>query len=174
MAWTVRAYTQLAPNVEVHIVQENIPLDAARNVQAERFLASKCSHLFLLDADCNPQDETIQKLLAWELPFISAPHPTRKGADRIIMALVRNSEGYTPHLPALGLQMVDAVGGSGILMERRVLECYGPPWFRTLYDERGGLDKTEDFWVCERAKEHGFQVWADFSLVQQHIREVPV
>ena len=174
MEWALRAFVELAPDVEVHIVSENVPLEAARNMQAQRFLASSCTHLFLLDSDCVPQPGTVQKLLAYDLPIVAAPHPTRKGADRVLMALVRSNGHYDTHLPTLGLQRVDAVGGSGLLIERSVMEEYGPPWFRCEYDEQGQLHRSEDFWFCERAKERGHEVWADYGLVQQHIREVAV
>ena len=174
MDWTLRAFVELAPDVEVHIVSENVPLEAARNMQAQRFLASPCTHLFLLDADCVPQQGTIQKLLAYGLPIVAAPHPTRKGAERVLMALVRNNGHYAEHLPRLGLPRVDAVGGSGLLIERAVMEEYGPPWFRCEYDEKGQLHRSEDFWFCERAKGRGREVWADYGLVQQHIKEVAV
>ncbi len=174
MEWTLRAFVELAPDVEVHIVSENVPLEHARNVQAQRFLASRCTHLFLLDSDCVPQPGTIQKLLAYELPIVAAPHPTRKGADRLVMALVRSNGHYESHLPTLGLQRVDAVGGSGLLIRRDVFEEYGPPWFRCEYDESGFLHRSEDFVFCERAKERGREVWADYGLVQQHIKEVAI
>ena len=174
MEWTLRAFVELAPDVRVDIVSENVPLEHCRNIQAQRFLASDCTHLFLLDADCVPQQGTIQKLLSYELPIVAAPHPTRKGAERLVMALVRSNGHYASHLPTLGLQKVDAVGGSGLLIERSVMEEYGPPWFRCEYDERGFLHRSEDFWFCERAIERGHEVWADYGLVQQHIREVAV
>jgi hypothetical protein len=174
MEWTLRAFVELAPDVQVDIVSENVPLEHARNLQAQRFLASPSTHLFLLDADCVPQAGTIQKLLAYELPVVAAPHPTLKGAERVVMALTRNNGHYEAYTPPLGLQKVDAVGGSGLLIERRVLESYGPPYFRCEYDDQGMLYRSEDFWFCERVKEQGFDVWCDFSLEQQHIKEVAV
>ncbi len=170
--WTLRAFVELAPDVEVHIVNENAPLEHARNVQAQRFLASECSHLFLLDSDCVPKQGTIQRLLAHELPIVAAPHPTRKGAERVLMALVRSNGHYKEHLPRQGLQMVDAVGGSGLLIERSVFEKLPRPWFRCLYDDDGLLHRTEDFYFCEQAKAAGYDVWADYALEQQHIRAV--
>ncbi len=87
MDWTLRAFVELAPDVEVHIVSENVPLEAARNMQAQRFLASPCTHLFLLDADCVPQQGTIQKLLAYGLPIVAAPHPTRAWTPHVRQCL---------------------------------------------------------------------------------------
>ena len=174
MEWTLRAFVDLAPNVEVQIVNDNVPLEGARNIQAQRFLASKCSHLFLLDADCVPQPGTIQRLLTHDLPIVSAPHPTRKGQDRVLMALVSSNGDYKEHLPRLGLQMVDAVGGSGLLIARSVFEKLPRPWFRCLYDDDGLLHRTEDFYFCEQAKKSGYKIWADYAIVQEHIRPVSI
>lgn len=175
MEWTLRAFVELAPNVEVHLVVDGAPLQHVRNVQTQRFLASKCSHLFLLDADCVPKPGTIQQLLSHGLPIVSAPHPTRKGSDRVLMALVKSDDGsYKEHLPRQGLQMVDAVGGSGLLITRSVFETLPRPWFRCLYDDDGLLFRSEDFYFCEQAKKCGYDIWADFELVQQHIRAVSV
>ena len=49
--WLLRAFVELAPGVEVQIVNDDRPLQHARNVQAQRFLASACTHLFFLDSD---------------------------------------------------------------------------------------------------------------------------
>ena len=174
MEWTLRAFVALAPDVQVDIVSGPFPLEHARNVQAQRFLASPSTHLFLLDSDCVPQEGTVQKLLAYELPIVAAPHATVIKGEVGVMAVERRNGHYVQHRPMTGLQKVDAVGGSGLLIERRVLESYGPPWFRCEYDSGGMLSKSEDFWFCERVREHGFEVWADFGLVQQHIKEVAV
>jgi len=174
MEWTLRAFVELAPEVEVQIVNEGLPLEHVRNVQAQRFLATKCSHLFLLDADCVPVQGTIQRLLSHDLPIVSAPHPTLKGPDRVLMALTASNGAYTEHRPQQGLQMVDAVGSSGLLIERSVFEKLPRPWFRCQYDEDGLLYRTEDFYFCERAKEHGYDIWADYELVQAHIKAMAV
>ncbi len=172
--WLLRAFVELAPNVEVQIVIESRPLQHARNVQAQRFLDSNCTHLFLLDSDCVPKQGTIQRLLAYGLPIVAAPHATTIKGEAGVMAVDRRNGSYVQHLPIKGLQKVDAVGGSGLLIERRVLEEYGPPWFVCEYDERGLLSKSEDFWFCEQAKGRGHDIWADCELVQAHIKEVMV
>ena len=174
MEWVLRTFVELAPHVEVYLVNDGAPLQHVRNVQVQRFLASKCSHLFLLDADCVPKQGTIQRLLSYELPITSAPHPTLKGDDRVLMALTASEGSYKEHLPQQGLQMVDAVGGSGLLVARSVFEALPRPWFRCLYDDDGLLRRTEDFYFCEQAKEHGYEIWADYELVQTHIKEMAV
>jgi len=164
----MQAFVQLAPNVEIIPAITSLPLEHARNEQVQRFLASKCTHLFLLDSDCVPQDRTIQKLLAYDMPIIAAPHPTRKGDEIGLMVLDRQGESYVQHRPLTGLQGPDVVVGcAGLLIRRDVLEALGP--FRCWYDERGKLVKSEDFDFCDKAHDAGYEVWAQCDLAQQHI-----
>lgn len=167
--WRLRAFVQLAPEVEVHSIITPKPLEHARNEQALRFLASTCTHLFLLDADCVPQEGTIQKLVAYDLPIIAAPHPTLVRGEVGLMVLDRaEGRGYVQHRPFTGLQKVDAVGAAGLLIRRDVLESLVRPWFRCLYNEDGLLALSEDFYFCEQAIGAGFEIWAQCDLVQQH------
>ena len=167
--WLLRAFVQLAPQVEVQIVTDPRPLEHARNLQVHRFLATDCTHLFLLDSDCVPQNRTVQRLLSWQMPVVAAPHPTMKGAEVGLMVLDRAGDDYVQHSPWTGLQEVDAVGTAGLLVERTVFARFGPPWFHCVYDTGGLLMKSEDFWFCDRAVEAGLQIWADCDLAQTHM-----
>lgn len=168
--WRLRAFTQLAPNVEIHTVITPKPLEHARNEQVHRFLASSCTDLFLLDADCVPQGQTIQRLLAYDLPIIAAPHPTMVKDEVGLMVVDRVEGGYAQHYPLRSLQGPDVVvGGSGLLIRRIVFEKLAPPWFKCLYDGQGLLAKSEDFYFCDKAHKAGYEIWADCDLPQQHM-----
>lgn len=174
--WRLRAFARLAPNVVVQSVVTHRPLCHARNEQVLRFLATDCTHIFLLDSDCVPQEQAIQKLLAYDLPIVSSPHPSIVKGELGLMVLDRNpdGEGYVQHRPMTGLQRVDAVGGAGLLITRGVLEKIGSPWFMFLYDERGLLVKSGDFYFCEKAVRAGYEIWAQCDLAQVHLSEVPI
>ena len=169
VGWLLRTFVRLAPEVDVHIVNDPRPLEHARNTQVGRFLVSTCTHLFLLDSDCIPQIGTIQRLLAHRLPIVAAPHPTRKGREVGLMVLDRIGDVYVQHRPWTGMQSVDAVGTAGMLIERSVFESFGPPWFHCLYSEAGLLTKSEDFWFCDRVRELDYTILADCSLAQSHM-----
>ncbi len=167
--WLLRTFVQLAPKVEVQIVNDARPLEHARNEQVHRFLASECTHLFLLDSDCVPQNGTIQNLLTLQRPVAAAPHPTQKGTEIGLMILDKEGDAYVQHRPWTGLQKVDAVGTAGLLIAREVFDKFGPPWFRCEYNSAGLLVKSEDFWFCDRVVETGLEIWADCNLAQNHM-----
>jgi hypothetical protein len=170
--WLLRAFVQLAPEVEVQIIANSMPLQHARCEQVQRFLATRCTHLFLLDSDCVPQEQTLQKLLAYDLDIVSAPHPAVKGKELGLMVLDRKEDGsgYVQHHPLEGLQGPDVVVGcAGLLIKRSVFDAVNDPWFACRYNEQGFLIRTEDFDFCDRAHAAGFAVWADCNLAQNHL-----
>lgn len=167
MMWALRAFSQLAPHAVVYAEPHPQTLQHVRSLHRVYFLQSQCTHMFILDSDCVPQDRTIQQLLAYDLPFISAPHMTVRGSEVGMMVLDRAKESYVQHHPTEGLQGPDVVVGcAGMLLRRDVLEKVGPFFCR--YNEEGKLTKTEDFDYCDRAHALGYEVWAACDLVQQH------
>jgi GT2 family glycosyltransferase len=175
--WLLRTFVDIAPNVEVHIIDDPRPLQHARCLQVQRFLASECTHLFLLDSDCVPKFDTIKRLLAHKLPIVSAPHPALKGDEFGFMVLDRNPNGpgYIQHTNLDGLQGPDVVVGcAGMMIHRDVFKTISTPWFACEYDENGFITKTEDFYFCEKAHASGIGVWADCTLFQRHYINVMV
>ncbi len=169
--WRLRAFVQLCPDVEIHTVITSLPLQHARNEQVRRFLETKCTHLFLLDADCLPQEGTIQQLLAYDLPIISAPHSTIVKGERGLMVVDPSPDrkSYVQHYPLERLQGPRVrVGCGGLLIRRDVFEKLSPPWFVCQYDEKGLLTLSEDFYFCERALASGYEIWAQCDLWQKH------
>ena len=175
--WLLQAFVQLAPDVEVQIVANSMPLQHARCEQVVKFLATKCTHLFLLDSDCVPKMGTLQKLLAYDLDIVSAPHPAIKGTEIGLMVLDRKEDdsGYVQHYPLEGLQGPDVVVGcAGLLIKRSVFEIVKDPWFTCCYNQQGFITATEDFDFCDRAHAAGIHVWADCDLVQSHLVQLEI
>ena len=63
------------------------------------------------------------------------------------------------------LTQVDAVGMGCCLIDTRIFNALGHPWFR--YGER--MDEPpEDIYFCQRAREHGFKVWVHGDVIFDH------
>jgi hypothetical protein len=60
---------------------------------------------------------------------------------------------------------VEAAGSAGMLVDQKVLDALGEPWF---YSTAGSM-VNEDVEFCRRAREAGFQVWCDPRLSMGHI-----
>jgi len=167
--WARKTQLQMGPaKVDVDDILIVGPTDVVRNTQIRRFLSSPFEFLFLLDSDLIPKPGTLQKLLAYDLPFVSAPGITLKNNKPIVMCLDKVGKyRYRQHSPLEGLQKCDAVGSAGMLIHRDVCEKLKPPWFHTLYNEdRTKVLLGQDFHFCEKLAEAGIEVWADCDLIQ--------
>jgi len=170
--WRGREVISLLQNPDVGVAWDTVitrkPLQHARNMQVWRFMDTDCTHLFLLDSDCVPQPGTVAKLLAYDMPIISAPHECTINGEKGLMVVDKTPDGYVQHHPLEGLQQADAVGCGGLLIAREVFEMLGQPWFRCRYDGQGLLVSSEDFDFCERAIDAGYEIWVQCDLWQEH------
>lgn len=163
------------------IRSEGFPVDAARNDVVRTFLASECDALLFLDADMRHPPDLPERLLAHQVPIVTAlyfmrrwpfqatamvDHPTTPGLNR-----------YQAVHIGRGLQPI-AVGGAGaLLIQRDVLEqmrtVYGDEWFRYQRDPKPPYDLTvsEDFWFYQHAAGLGFQAFCDFDTVCAHLMQ---
>ena len=167
--WLLRTFSQLRENCYIDFITDKKGIQDARNRQVVNFLQTDCTYLYTLDSDCVPQNNTIEKLLAYDLDIISSPHACMINGEGGVMAVDKVKDGYIQHKPMEGLQEVDAVGGSGMLIKREVFNNIDKPCFKSLHNEDGYLMLTEDFYFCENLKRNGYKIYADFNLVQSHV-----
>lgn len=158
------------------------PVDHTRNNQVSEFLKTNGTHIFLLDSDCEPEPQTIQKLLAYDLDIVASVAPGLVEGGVVFTAAMKDHEAgpnkfkmhkvKSPDVPS-GLNEVDACGATGVLIKRHVLETIPYPWFKVLYRNDGsGVEMGEDFFFCTKAKQYGFKVWADFDIRQKHYKTI--
>jgi hypothetical protein len=169
-------------NVGLQVIISPFPVDHTRNNQVKSFLETKATHMFLLDSDCEPEPETIVKLLEHDKDIVNSVCPGYVDGEVVYTSgwkLTEAGKGkfkmLTPtaaDLPS-GLVEIDACGATGVLIKRHVFETIPYPWFKILYRVDGsGIEMGEDFFFCTKAKQFGFQLYSDFSLVQKHYKTV--
>ena len=181
----VQDTSKLRYSVGVHIIFSHyIPmLEVQRNTQVWDFLDnSEYTHLFLLDSDCVPAEGTIEKLLDYDLDIVASAAPIMIAGSPYLTILVPNTDKEYPehkfrmlevnNVDAHGLQKVESVGATGVLIKRKVLKTMDYPWFKAVYNDRGECETAEDYFFCIKAKEAGFEVWADFDLRQKHYKKM--
>ena len=161
--------------VDIDIVRSFMPIDANRNLQVERFLASEHSHIFFLDSDAVPPRSALWVLLDADKDVILAPNLIFDHGPRHVEYMVYDDpwpeEGrISVHNPTAGVEKIHGSGMSGLLVHRKVLEKLPPPWFRFTYGDDGKILIGEDVMFYRNVRDAGFDVWCDYSLVQQHYK----
>lgn len=169
-------------NVEITLPQGIIPIDNARNWCVADFM-KKSNHeddrLLFIDSDIIPQKGTVEKLLSHDKDIVGTLCLVIKVNDKtgvptpVPMALRLNEKKeYKVFFDGKGLTEVDATGSGCVMIKRKVFQKLQGRFYQFLHDGIGNLEQVEDFGFCEKAKENGFKIFVDYSLLSGHKKEI--
>jgi len=174
------------------------PLEKAFNELHRRFIASDCSHAFVVNSDEMPPAGALQRLLEHDKDIVSCVAPKWDEKVGPLPVACRQSGDVFHYVNDGGLQRVDRCGFSGVLIKREVMEAIPVGTFEyteTAQCACGWIDHlARDVDVCPKcgtdlavdgtyfispefkfedvAREMGFEVWVDFDLQMHHFVEV--
>ena len=149
----------------------------ARNALVEAALQVDADYLFMLDDDHvldwrnsqSPSDayDIIRKLVAHKKPIVGALYYHRGGACLPVLMKEGKDGGYyymRDDEITGGLQEVAVQGGGCMLIDMNVFSRIASPWFEPEF--KYGTDVQ----ICQKAKEQGYSVWCDTSIVIGHVK----
>jgi hypothetical protein len=165
------------PNVE-------FPVDGNRNHIINDFLAGDYDYLLFMDSD-NPCSHNPLTLVKHDLDIVACPTPVydaRKFRDNDARIPFGWNVYRTDEATGLfkqteerdGIVEIDAAGTGCMLIARRVLEKVHAdrPCFQRGWGADGRQARGSDVHFCVRAKEHGFKVWAAWTHMCHHYKEI--
>ena len=170
-------YTQTAQILPIIMMGQD-PAQA-RNQMAAAFMEQKIDGrqveaMLFVDSDMLFPPSTLDRLFAHDLDIVAADYRQRAHPfGKIGWPL----EGLTD--PPGGLVERVALGLGVMMIRRRVFETVPRPWFARIYSGETQANAgvmTEDYYLCLKAREHGFKVWCDLDITKEvmHIGEQPV
>jgi hypothetical protein len=156
-------------------------VEEARNIIHNIFLEkSKVPYLLMLDSDCLPPPDLIERLLADDKPVVGGWYRKKekfavKDLDGnikiyqrpVVYDFSRHDEEkdhyyYSQRLePGTGLEKVDAMGAGCWLIKREVIEAVGPSPFSL-------SGSGEDMCFCRAVYKAGYEVWVDWDIPVAH------
>jgi hypothetical protein len=156
-------------------------VEEARNIIHNIFLEkSKVPYLLMLDSDCLPPPDLIERLLADDKPVVGGwyrkkekfPVKDLDGSVKIYQRPVvydfsrydaeKKRYFYNQRLePGQGLERVDAMGAGCWLIKREVIEAIGPSPFSL-------SESGEDMCFCRAVYKAGYSVWCDWDISVGH------
>ncbi len=145
------------------------PIVNNRNTIVQKFLATDCDYLMMIDADIIPPPNALN-LADFDKDIITPLMFVKQKGMLIPLFLKRNKDGIydaADYLGKVGLQEVDATGTGCIVIKREVLEKMKHP-FENKYDEDGIKILGNDFYFCQKAKKLGFKIYVHLDYVASH------
>lgn len=153
-----------------------VPCEKARNHIVETFLSSDCTHVFMVDADTIPPDDAIDRLLKLDTDIATGITPivNNDGVTSNIFVTTEEEGKPLSMLEATkkkDLFEITGVGMACVLIKREVFEklkkpVYAGVWFQNSKFVEG------DIHFCGNAKEAGFKIMCDPTIVCHHVKQI--
>jgi hypothetical protein len=163
------------------VMFNNSMISKARSLLAEQFMESDCEYLLSIDADIEFPPNAVDRLIRDDKDIIAAPYAEKRYPSTWALAFNENRPEFVT-----GVLPVFYVATGFTLVKRRVIEALREPelrfflapeekYYHHLYQplvkelEPGkNICLSEDFAFCQRAREHGFEIHADFDIPLKH------
>ena len=129
------------------------------------------SHLLLVETDNTFPKDTLARLLEHDKDIVGATYLTRSEPH---MPMGLTIEGKAPDVTGGGLRQMACIPMGVTLIKMKIFEQMEQPWWREPYMEQVNRFATDDYDFCNRARELGFEVWADATLSMEvgHVGQV--
>jgi len=151
------------------IFQEGAVLHQNRITIVKTAISYNCTHLLFLDSDMYFDKNTVIKLLERKKDIVGVNCNLRKFplTSTVIMSEEKRAKLREEHPD--GFTTCDSLGTGFLLINLDVFKKISEPWFFWESNDKGELVMGEDFWFCKKAKESGYEIWVDFSVLVKHI-----
>ena len=174
-----------AIEMEIRIHTSGSLLVRERNDLVKSFLASECTHMLCVDSDIAWHPKDVQRMINFDEDFVAALYPAR-GPDRCFLFRGVYGENKKMDVSEKKLLEMEYIPAGFMLLKRCVLEkmiAHFPELYYEPKDE--GLKHTaghylfatelydgefwgEDYVFCRRARQAGFKIWIDPTIVLDH------
>ena len=138
------------------------------------------THFYFVDSDVVPPPNTLKKLFDYDLPIVAGIYPM--DVNGTICCSYKDNDA--PETKGYGgwrlwncptkqtLVEATAIGGSTLLVKREVFEKLERPPFKIIYkaidDEGHAYDEGEDEYFSRIAREAGYRIIVDPTIICKH------
>lgn len=153
-------------------IAEGDQVDQVRNLIAD--WGKRYDYLFCVDSDIVLPKDSLEKMLAADRDVISGLYIQRIPGEQNLEIYKANSQGGADRLTysevvGKGILELGACGFGCVLIKSHVLRTMPYPHFVYRSAINHADTFSEDIFFCIKAREAGFKIWADTSILCDHI-----
>ena len=141
-------------------------IDQIRNLIAS--WAERYDYLFSVDSDISFQPDTLKKLLSHNVDVVAGMYIQRQPGQQVLEIYRKGRNVPYADLKGKGLVEIDGCGFGCVLVKSKVFTEIGYPQFvyKSALDHKNTI--SEDNYFCAQAKQKGFKVYADTTILCNH------
>lgn len=149
-------------------------VEQVRNLIAHWIVNHDYDYLFAVDSDIAFSKDTLKKLLSHDVDMVSGIYIQRIPGKHTIEIMRANEHGGVSHVPyeqikGQGLVEIDGCGFGCVLIKKQVFQSIPYPQFvyKSAIDHAHTI--SEDVYFCKQVRNMGIQIYADTSILCEHI-----
>lgn len=149
-------------------------VEQVRNLISRWVIQNQYDYLFAVDSDIAFHRDTLRKMLAHDVDMVSGIYIQRIPGRHTIEIMRKNEYGGVTHVPyeqiqGQGLVPIDGCGFGCVLIKNHVFKTIPYPQFvyKSALDHANTI--SEDVYFCQQAISRGMKIWADTSILCDHI-----
>lgn len=147
-----------------HVIEGSM-VGAARETMVDDILGMpNTTHLLFIDEDMGFRQDCLNRLLARQVPFVSANYRMKIPPCYFTARKADDSSWLETKKDSYSLEEASFTGFGFSLIERQVLEAVQKPRFSNVYVEKFGTYSSEDRSFCHKARDAGFPVHVDHDV----------
>ena len=141
-------------------------IDQVRNLISS-WVVNGYDYLFSVDSDISFAPDTLLKLLSLDKPIVGGVYRQRNPEQHLEVYDTNYRRMEWSQL-AFEIREIGALGFGCVLIKREVFEAIGHPWFEYHVALDHNQTFSEDLDFCKKAREKGFSIWVDSSILCGH------
>ena len=150
-------------------------IDEMRNQIASTAMANGCTHVIFTDADHRFHPRTFETLVKHDLPIVGALCYMRYPPYEPVMFKGEPGKYEIIEKWDDDLVEVDATGAGCLCVKAEVFQKMKYPWFEFTPNPRPGFPVVgEDVSFCHKAKQLGYRIYVDTTIVATHLATLEV
>ena len=149
-------------------------VEQVRNLIAHWVVQHQYDYLLAIDSDISFPRDTLKKMLDHDVDMVSGVYIQRIQGRHTIEIMRKNEYGGVTHVPyddirGQGLVPIDGCGFGCVLIKNHVFKAIPYPQFvyRSAIDHANTI--SEDVYFCQQVRSRGMSIWADTSILCNHI-----
>lgn len=140
-----------------------------RETLVKQAIKSGCTHILFVDSDMFFEADAVIRMLEKKKDIIGAHYNRRQLPPVTTVKIEKERWANMKRDNPEGYLTCEAVGAGFLLINLDVFKKIKEPWFFWKTNDKGDVVMGEDHWFCEKAKEAGYEIWADLTTPVKHI-----
>ena len=143
----------------------------SREVIVEKAIEMGSTHLIFIDADMTFEPDALRRLFERGKEIIGVATHLRQLP---LVSTLKKQLGDEPEIweeTPDGLVKCAGAGTGFLLIDLSVFKKLSKPWFFFESNDKGELVLGEDMWFCKKARDAGYDIWADLTVKVGHLGE---